>query len=249
MHLTIDCPAAQAWKAAGSAVLWILVGGKIGGVCQLSDRIRTDSITAVAALHSLNVEVTMLTGDAEAHAQSVRAAVGIGEARAGMKPKDKLAAIMELRRSRVVGMVGDGINDGPALAAADVGMAMGVAGTAMAAEAAGVVLMTNDLRKIADAVVGARRCCRVMQQSVAVALALKVVPLVVMFAVEGHGFLTATAVGSDVLGIVFVLSQAAALLGIRPRFAASACSADGMDIALSHTVQVSSSMATPMIEP
>lgn len=222
-------------------MLWILIDGKIGGVCQLSDRIRTDSIKAVAALQSLGVEVTMLTGDAEAHAQSVRAVVGIGEARAGMKPKDKLAAITELRLSRVVGMVGDGVNDGPALAAADVGVAMGVAGTAMAAEAAGVVLMTNDLRKIPDAIVGARRCCQVMQRSVVVALALKIVPLVVMFAVDGHGFLTATAVGSDVLGIVFVLSQAAALLGIRPRFAASACSVNDMDIALSHAAQSSSS--------
>lgn len=122
---------------------------------------------------------------------------------------------------------------------------MGVAGTAMAAEAAGVVLMTNDLRKIPDAVCGARRCCRVMQRSVAVALALKIVPLAVMFAVDGHGFLTATAVGSDVLGIVFVLSQAAALLGIRPTFAASACSVNDMDVALSHTAQ-QGSLSTPI---
>ena len=109
------------------------------------------------ALHSLGVQVTMLTGDAEAHAQSVGAAVGIGEVRAGMKPMDKLTAIEEVRRRQVVGMVGDGVNDGPALAAADVGVAMGVAGTAMASDAAGVVLMTNDLRKIPDAIVGAQK--------------------------------------------------------------------------------------------
>jgi len=230
----------EAWRRSGSTVLWILVDGQLGAACQLSDRVRTDSVAAVQALHSLGVQVTMLTGDAEAHAQSVGAAVGIAEVHAGMKPKDKLAAVKEVRRRQVVGMVGDGVNDGPALAAADVGVAMGVAGTAMASEAAGVVLMTNDLRKIPDAIVGARRCCRVMRRSVAVALALKIVPLVVMFAVDGHGFLTATAVASDVVGIVFVLAQALSLLGTSPKFSASACSADDMDIALSHAAQGSS---------
>ena len=180
-HLRLDSPSVEAWKRSGSTVLWILVEGQLGAACRLSDRVRADSVTAVRALHSLGVQVTMLTGDAEAHAQSVGAAVGIGEVRAGMKPMDKLTAIEEVRRRQVVGMVGDGVNDGPALAAADVGVAMGVAGTAMASEAAGVVLMTNDLRKIPDAIVGARRCCRVMRRSVAVALALKIVPLVVMF--------------------------------------------------------------------
>ena len=81
---------------------------------------------------------------------------------------------------------GNGAGGGEHGAVGTGGLAMGVAGTAMASDAAGVVLMTNDLRKIPDAIVGARRCCRVMRRSVAVALALKIVPLVVMFATNAE---------------------------------------------------------------
>jgi P-type E1-E2 ATPase len=110
---------------------------------------------------SLGITPRMLTGDADETARLVCAAVGIlAPPCAGVKPSEKLEAIQEWRQTGVVGMVGDGVNDGPALAAADVGIAMGVQGTAMAAEAAGVVLMTNDLRKLADAVVAARRCAK-----------------------------------------------------------------------------------------
>ena len=93
----------------------------------------------------------------------MRAAAGIEEARAGLKPHEKLQAINEFKQTAVVGMVGDGINDGPALAAADVGIAMGVGGTAMASEAAGVVLMTNDLRRLCDGVYGERSATRTME--------------------------------------------------------------------------------------
>lgn len=223
---------ARSWLASGSSVLWILIDGKLAGVCQLSDRIRKDTFKAVNALNTLGVHITMLTGDCEAQAQHVRNAVGIAVAHAAMRPQEKLFVVSQLRQDNIIGMVGDGVNDGPALAAADVGIAMGVAGTAMASEAAGVVLMTNDLRKIADAIVGAQHCCHVMNRSIAVALALKLVPLAIVFSVQGHGFLTATAVGSDVLGIVFVLWQAVALLKIKPKFAATACSANEDDLVL-----------------
>jgi hypothetical protein len=169
----------------------------------------------------------MLTGDAVETARLVCAAVGILEPPcAGVKPSEKLAAIQEWRKAGVVGMVGDGVNDGPALAAADVGIAMGVQGTAMAAEAAGVVLMTNDLRKLADAVVAARRCTRVMMVSVAVALALKLVPFGLMAAATADRYLIVVAVSSDVLGIAWVLMSAMSLLHIKPRFANSPCGAN-----------------------
>jgi len=102
---------------------------------------------------------------------------------------------------------------------------MGVQGTAMASKAAGVVLMTNDLRRLADGVVGARRCTRVLATSIVVVLLLKLLPIVIMFSTESHGYLVVTAVGSDVVGIIFVLCMAMSLLHMKPRFANTPCGA------------------------
>ena len=165
----------------------------------------------------------MLTGDCEETARSVGAAVGIGDVRAAMKPAQKLEAIRDLKRDGVVGMIGDGVNDGPALAMADVGVAMGVQGTALAAQAAGVVLMSNDLRRLADAIHGARRCTRVLVLSVTVALLLKIAPIVAMFVASAEDFLIALAVGSDAVGIIFVLVAAMRLIGLKPTYAAGPC--------------------------
>ena len=226
--LKLDDKKVAAWAASGASVLWVMLDGRLAAACQLSDQIRGESVTAVKALSGLGVHVTMLTGDSEVTAQAVRAQAGIEEAHAGMKPNDKLDAVKALRYKNVVGMLGDGVNDGPALAAADVGIAMGVGGTAMASQAAGVVLMTNDLRRLADAVVSARHTVRVLRMSVAFALLIKVLPLVLMFtAAAADGYLIAAAVGSDVVGIGVVLVAAMSLLGQQlvaaPRFAASPC--------------------------
>ena len=105
---------------------------------------------------------------------------------------------------------------------------MGVQGTAMASKAAGVVLMTNDLRRLADGVVGARRCTRVLATSIVVVLLLKLLPIVIMFSTESHGYLVVTAVGSDVVGIVYVLLSAMALMKMKPRFANTPCGADSL---------------------
>jgi len=212
------------WTKHGASVLWVLIDGKVAGVCQLMDAVRAESAPALRHLRSLGVHSIMLTGDCEETAQSVRSIVGIEEARAGLKPAEKLEIIQKIKTTAVVGMIGDGVNDGPALAAADVGVAMGVQGTAIASQASGVVLMTNDLRKLADAIVGARLCKRTLVRSVVVAVAVKVVPLVVMFAVDEDSFLLATAVGSDVFGIIFVLFAATSLLRTKAVFASTPCS-------------------------
>lgn len=178
------------------------------------------------ALTELGVETTMLTGDADETAQAVRAQAGIVSVVSEMKPQQKLAEIKRLAATKLtVGMVGDGVNDGPALAAADVGIAMGVGGTALASKAAGVILMTNDLRRVADAIVGARLTTRVLKVAVATALLLKALPLVLSFTLpdDAEGFLVLAAVGSDLLGIVLVLCAAMSLLGAKARFATTPC--------------------------
>jgi len=234
--LGLDDATPLAWSRAGSSVLWVLVGSEVVAACELSDAVRTEAAVAVAALGALGVEPIMLTGDCEAKAQAVRAAVGINAARSGMKPATKLEAIRELRRRGVVGMIGDGINDGPALAAADVGIAMGISGSGLASHAAGVVLMSNDLRRVSDAIAAARRVTRTLLAGVSAALALKIVPLVLMFAAP-HGtaeeFLIAVAVGSDVLGIAIVLGAATTLLHLPSRFASTPCG--GTDVMLTVT--------------
>lgn len=112
----------------------------------------------------------MLTGDRSTVARQVAQEVGIEEYQAELLPNDKLQAIYKLRRSGIVGMVGDGINDTPALAAADVSFAVGKIDVAL--EAADVVLVGNDLRRLADAMQLSRRTLSVIQQSIAVALIL-----------------------------------------------------------------------------
>ena len=113
----------------------------------------------------------MLTGDNPATAKSIAAQLGIQDARGNLMPEDKQAAVAELkRRFGSVGMVGDGVNDAPALAQADIGFAMGAAGTATALETADVAIMDDDPRKIADFISLSRRCASVLKQNIGLAL-------------------------------------------------------------------------------
>ena len=227
--LSLESLKPRQWQTDGASVLWVLLDGRLAAACQLSDQIRGETPRAIKAISSLGVRVTMLTGDAEVTALAVAAQANISTAhtQAGMKPQDKLAAVQALRKSGVTGMLGDGVNDGPALAAADVGIAMGVGGTALASEAAGVVLMTNDLRRVADAVSSAVHTTRVLRLTVTFALLIKLVPLSLMFSSGSAGdHLVATAVGSDVVGIIAVLGGAVSLLHRRKaasKFAAEPC--------------------------
>ena len=152
----------------------------------------------------------MLTGDQEAAARAVGKAVGVDEVRAGLLPQDKVAAIQALRRDHgAVALVGDGVNDAPALAAADVGIAMGAIGSAAALETADVALMTDELPKIAYAVRLSRATVRNIRANIAISLLLKAAFLAL--AVAGLATLW-MAVLADTGASVIVIANAMRLL-------------------------------------
>ncbi len=169
--------AANGWERRGGAVLYVIVDGEVEGVVTMEDEIRPESRQAVDQLHALGVEVALITGDARQVAETVGAELGIDRVLAEVLPEDKHAEVAALQRQGLrVAMVGDGVNDAPALAQADVGIAIG-AGTDVAIESAGIVLASDDPR----GVVGIRRLSqagyRKMLQNLAWAAGYNVVAL------------------------------------------------------------------------
>lgn len=162
----VSVPPAAGVEGAGTTI-YVAVDGRAVGLIGLADRVRPGARDVVQGLRDSGVDrVVMLTGDNEAAARRVAAEVGIDDVRAGLLPEDKVAAVIELEEQghRVV-MVGDGVNDAPALARAQVGVAMGARGTQSAIEAADVALMTDDLSKIGVARALARRAYRTVQEN------------------------------------------------------------------------------------
>ncbi|WP_219211705.1 heavy metal translocating P-type ATPase [Variovorax boronicumulans] len=146
------------------------------GLFAVADTVKPGSRAAVAALLALGVTPVMLTGDNETTAQAVAREAGIADARGSLLPEDKLGAIREMQqRYGATGMTGDGINDAPALAQADIGFAMGAAGTDIAMETADVVIMNDDLGRIAETIRLSRRTHAVLWQNIALALGIKLV--------------------------------------------------------------------------
>ncbi|WP_043817371.1 HAD-IC family P-type ATPase, partial [Rubrivivax gelatinosus] len=142
----------------------------------VADTLKPGAREAVAALKALGVVPVMLSGDHGAAAQAVAAEAGIAEVRADLLPEDKLAAIEELqRRHGQTAMAGDGLNDAPALARSDLGIAMGAAGTDVAIEAADVVVMNDDPRRVAETVRLSRATHAVLVQNIVLALGIKAV--------------------------------------------------------------------------
>ncbi|WP_131104463.1 heavy metal translocating P-type ATPase [Ornithinimicrobium sufpigmenti] len=166
--------------AKGRTPMVVACDGRAIGVVAVADKIRADAPEMVRRLHNAGVKkVVMLTGDIEPVAQAVGAQVGIDEVRAGLLPEDKLEAVDELRRKGyTVAMVGDGVNDAPALATADIGVAMGAAGTGVAIETADIALMNDNLLKLPEAVSLAKRTVNNMRQNIVIALATVAVLMV-----------------------------------------------------------------------
>lgn len=168
--LALD-PVAELWlreqEANGRTALFVTLAGRVIGGIAVADQARPEAAEAIAALRAHGVaHVEMLTGDSQGPAAAVAAKLGLTGYSAGQLPADKEHAVRRLKgQGRVVAMVGDGINDAPALAAADVGIAMGLAGTDVAVETAGIALMTEDLRKIPELILVSRRVMRVIAQN------------------------------------------------------------------------------------
>ena len=142
---------AEAMRGEGATVIFIAIDGRVGGLLAISDPIKTTTPDAVQALLKAGVRVVMLTGDNKTTADAVARKLGITEVEAEILPEDKSKIVKRLREEgRIVAMAGDGVNDAPALAAADVGIAMGT-GTDVAIESAGVTLLKGDLQGIVRA--------------------------------------------------------------------------------------------------
>ena len=170
-------------QAAGRSVSLLVSDTEVLALFAVADTLKDHAPEAVRELHALGVKTVMLSGDHAAAAQAVAAAAGVAEAHGQLMPADKLTRIAELQaRSGPTAMVGDGINDAPALAAADIGIAMGAAGTDTAMEAADVVVMNDDLRRLPALIRLSRRTHAVLWQNIALALGIKAVFLVLALA-------------------------------------------------------------------
>lgn len=157
--------------------------GTVLGIFALGDMMRPEIPEALQRLHSAGLDkVVMLSGDNQRTANVIARQAGIDEARGDLMPEEKVTAIQELVKSHThVGMVGDGVNDAPAMAVASVGIAMGAVGSDTAIETADIALMNDDLRRLADAIAASRRTVRIIKANVAFAIAVKAVFLVLAF--------------------------------------------------------------------
>jgi Cu+-exporting ATPase len=171
--IAVPAELAVAAEQGGETLVAVAVDGRTVGVVGLADRVRATSAHAVARLHAADIRVVMLTGDNPRTAASVAGAVGIDDYRAGASPSDKAAAVSALKAKGVVGMAGDGVNDAPALASADVSFALG-AGADIAIEAADITVMRNDLDAVVDAIFLSRATLAKIRQNLFFAFAYNV---------------------------------------------------------------------------
>ena len=207
-----------AWASDGKTVLYVLAQGRLLGAFAVEDEIRPESSEAVAELHRLGVRVAMITGDSKAVADSVARRIGIDEVAAEVLPADKAASVKKFQAGgKRVAMVGDGVNDAPALATADVGIAIG-AGTDVAIESAGIVLVRSDPRDVVGAIKLSRATYRKMIQNLVWATAYNIVAIPVAAGLFVHwGFDLPMSVGAVAMSLstIIVAANAQLLRGLK----------------------------------
>ena len=153
--------------------------GKLIGVLVLSDELRAGTEQLLTSLRELGIErIVLATGDRHDVAKFIGEGLGLDAVRAELTPDQKVLVVLSERKNGPVMMIGDGVNDAPALAAADIGMAMGARGTAASAEAADVVLLVDHLDRVLPAIQIARRSRRIARQSVVAGIGLSVIAMV-----------------------------------------------------------------------
>jgi Zn2+/Cd2+-exporting ATPase len=182
---SIDIPeslmhASDAASAAGRTVAFVAIDQAAVAMFELEDTARPEAAAVIQRLRDMGIQpIIMLSGDRQAPAERIAFRLGLDEVRAGLLPEDKIAAIADLRRAHGhVAMVGDGVNDAPALAEATVGVAMGGCGTDVALEAADVALMADDLSRLPFAVHAARRTRAIILQNVFASMGMVVILIV-----------------------------------------------------------------------
>ncbi len=175
-HSPALCETITTAEAQGQTTMLLALGDEVRGYLTVADPVRPESKAVLSELRQMGLQTVMLTGDNPRVAAAVGAALGVADVRAGLLPEDKVSAVHELLREyEGVAMVGDGINDTPALAAATVGIAMGGAGSAQALEAADVALMSDDVHRLPFALRLARKARAIIFQNIALSVALKLV--------------------------------------------------------------------------
>ena len=211
---------AEPWAREGRTVLHVVADGRIVGALSLEDEVRPESEEAVRDLHALGLKVAMITGDSHAVADSVAKRLGIDEVAAQVLPADKAAAVRRFQEGgRKVAMVGDGVNDAPALATADVGIAIG-AGTDVAVESAGIVLVRSDPRDVVGAIELSRASYRKMVQNLVWATGYNLVAIpIAMGVLVPWGIDLPMAVGAIAMSVstIIVATNAQLLRGLRLR--------------------------------
>lgn len=169
----------------GKTVIGVIRDGHWLGLLAMADEVRPESVLMVKQLHDKGISAVMLTGDNQRVAESIAQQVGINDVRAELMPEDKAIALKELQSEYgAVAMIGDGVNDAPALAMADVGIAMGAAGTDVALETADIVLMADRIERLIDAIDLSRKARRVVWQNIVFSLAVIVMLILGVFVIS-----------------------------------------------------------------